>query len=56
VEWRQDKKKIMSKWLDKLKDELLCSKIISLIIIHELSNDLDQNLKYILFLINFDYK
>jgi hypothetical protein len=52
VECRQDKKKVMSKLLDKLKDELQCSQIISLITTHELSDDLEENLKYILFLMN----
>ena len=49
---RNDKKKIFLKLLDTLKDELKCSRLISLITEKEISNDLEQNLKYILFLIN----
>ena len=49
---RGDKKKIFLKLLDTLKDELKCSRLISLITTKQITNDLELNLKYILFLIN----
>ena len=49
---RNDKKKIFLKLLDTLKDELKCSRLISLITTKQITNDLELNLKYILFLIN----
>jgi len=51
VECRNSKKYILSQLLDTVKDQLQCSKIVE-VITSNLSDDIEQNLKYILFLIN----
>ena len=51
IECRNSKKYILSQLLDTVKDQLQCSKIVE-VITSNLSDDIEQNLKYILFLIN----
>ena len=55
---RNDKKKVFTKILDKLKEEFQCSQIFNFITTDLLSNDYENNLKNILFLlssITFNY-
>ena len=51
IECRNSKKYILSQLLDTVKDQLQCSKIVE-VITSNLSDNIDQNIKYILFLIN----
>lgn len=51
LECRNNKKSILSHLLNSVKDELQCSKLVE-VISSNISDDIEQNLKYILFLIN----
>ena len=52
LECRKKKQDILEKLLNTLKNHLQCESVINLIISKEVSDDLEENIKYILFLIN----
>ena len=52
LECRKKKQDLLEKILDILKDHLQCESAINLIISKEISDDFEENIKYILFLIN----
>ena len=52
LECRNSKKYILSSLIETVKDKLQCSQIVQIITSNTLSNDIDENLKYILLLVN----